>query len=105
MALNLIRLRQFSWAILPTIPFIGTEPRAPATASDNNDALARFSMNRQAAWREEDREWRHRSTGNEVVAALTPADLLNMGRWHAYAHIQRAGTVRQDLMVVTHEHT
>jgi hypothetical protein len=104
MAMNLIRRRQFSWDILPTKPFIGTEPGAPVTFSEVDDTLTRFALNRQAAWREEDREWRHRSTGNDIVPALTPADLIAMGRWHAYAHVQRAGAVRQDLMVVKHEH-
>jgi hypothetical protein len=102
MASNLIRHRQFGWDILPVKPFIGTEASAPTSAGDS--ALSAFSANRQAAWREEDREWRYRTTGNTIVAALTPADMIGMGRWHAYAHIQRAGAVRQDLVLVRHEH-
>jgi hypothetical protein len=100
---NLIRQRQFSWDILPTKPFIGTEPSAPY--DPEGSVTGTFSANRQGVWREQDREWRYRTTGNDIAPALTPADMIGMGRWHAYAHIQRAGAVRQDLMLVKHEHS
>jgi len=41
-----------------------------------------------------------RSAGNEIQPALRASDLLHMGRWHAFAHIQRAGAVRQDIIVI-----
>ena len=100
---NLMRQRQFSWDILPSKPFIGSEGSAPIDMESST--LAHYTANRQNVWREQDREWRYRTTGNDIAPALTPADLIGMGRWHAYAHIQRAGAVRQDLMLVKHEHS
>jgi hypothetical protein len=35
---------------------------------------------------------------------MTPADFIAMGRWHAYAHIQRAGVARQDIIELRHEY-
>jgi hypothetical protein len=103
MAMNIITFRQRGWDIVPSKPFIGTERSAPYDF-DRDSTLAVFQANRQAQWREQDREWRYRTTGNTIVSALTPADVISMGRWHAYAHIQRAGAVRQDLVVINHVH-
>ncbi len=64
--------------------------------------LARLSAQQAASWRAEDLEREYRMEGNERMPALTPIDLITMGRWHAYAHIQRAGCTRQDIMEVKH---
>jgi hypothetical protein len=56
-----------------------------------------------AAWRAEDLERDYRKSGNEMADALTPADLIHMGRWHAFAQLQRAGAVRQDILAVQHD--
>jgi TraM recognition site of TraD and TraG len=65
--------------------------------------LALIQAQRQAQWRAEDLERDYRKSGNEVAEALTPADLVHMGRWHTFAQIQRAGAVRQDIMAVKHD--
>jgi hypothetical protein len=56
-----------------------------------------------AVWRAEDLEREYLTHGNDQQPALTTADILQMGRWHAFAHIQRAGAVRQDLIRVQHD--
>lgn len=56
-----------------------------------------------AHWRAEDLEHKYRSEGNEIKPGLTSADILGMGRWHAYALVQRAGAMRQDIISLTHD--
>lgn len=56
-----------------------------------------------AFWRQEDLDRQYLTAGNEMRPVLQPADILAMGRWHAFAHIQRAGGVRQDLIQIRHE--
>ncbi len=56
-----------------------------------------------SAWRSEDLTRQYRTQGNERQAALTPSDILHMGRWHAFAHIQRAGAARQDIIRIEHD--
>lgn len=58
-----------------------------------------------AHWRAEDLERQHRMHGNETKPTLTPTDMLAMGRWHAFAHVQRAGSARQDLIAIRHDFT
>lgn len=59
---------------------------------------------RQAAeWRAEDLTRQYRMHGNEKHRALSQADLIHMGRWHAFAQVQRAGAVRQDIITVEHD--
>jgi hypothetical protein len=65
--------------------------------------IAQIQALQQATWRAEDLERDYRKSGNDIVDALTPADLVHMGRWHAFAQIQRAGAVRQDIMTVQHD--
>ena len=65
--------------------------------------LAKLSAEQSSAWRAEDLERDYRTKGNEIMPALTPADIIAMGRWHAYAHVQRAGAVRQDIMTLQHD--
>ncbi len=57
-----------------------------------------------ATWRAEDLDRSYRTTGNDMCPALTAADVINMGRWHAFAHIQRAGAVRQDIVSIEHDY-
>lgn len=57
----------------------------------------------RAVWRSEDLTRQYRTQGNERQPALSPADIIHMGRWHAFAHIQRAGAVRQDIVRLTHD--
>lgn len=66
------------------------------------DAAAQLSAQQQAAWRQEDMEQRYRTEGNTMSPAMTPADFIAMGRWHAYAHVQRAGLARQDVVTLGH---
>ncbi|MCG2841050.1 type IV secretion system DNA-binding domain-containing protein [Sandaracinobacter sp. RS1-74] len=68
------------------------------------DAAAQLSAQQQALWRQEDMEQRYRTEGNSMAPALTPADFIAMGRFHAYAHIQRAGLARQDVVALEHKY-
>lgn len=54
--------------------------------------------------RAESQERSYRTEGNTIAPALTPADFIAMGRWHAYAYIQRAGVARQDVVELRHEY-
>jgi hypothetical protein len=65
--------------------------------------LAQIQSVQAAVWRAEDLERDYRKSGNEVADALTPADLIHMGRWHGFAQLQRAGAVRQDIIAVKHD--
>ncbi len=65
---------------------------------------ARLSAMQQATWRAESQERSYRTEGNTLAPAMTPADFIAMGRWHAYAHIQRAGIARQDIVELRHEY-
>lgn len=65
--------------------------------------VAEIQSRQAAAWRAEDLERDYRKTGNELAEALTPSDLIHMGRWHAFAQVQRAGDVRQDIIAVEHD--
>ena len=65
--------------------------------------LAAMQAHQAAAWRAEDLSREYRTEGNDREHALSASDIIHMGRWHAFAHIQRAGAVRQDLIVVTHD--
>lgn len=65
-------------------------------AADNHGS--QLSARQQAAWRQEDRDSKYRTEGNALAPALTPADFIAMGRFHAYAHVQRAGLARGDVI-------
>lgn len=56
-----------------------------------------------AVWRAEDQDRKYLSEGNETKPTLAVSDLITMGRWNAFAHIQRAGAARQDIIEVTHD--
>ncbi len=88
------------------IPRDATSGSAGLGASSGDPGNA-ASMGALAAahWRAEDLNRDYRASGNEQVAALAPSDLIHMGRWHAFAHVQRAGAVRQDLITVEHDLT
>jgi hypothetical protein len=58
-----------------------------------------------AHWRAEDLTRDYRKEGNELSPALTASDMIHMGRWHAFAHIQRAGSMRQDIITITHDYS
>jgi hypothetical protein len=78
-----------------------------STGSDSSHAhstyLAAMQAHQAATWRAEDLSREYRTEGNDRQQALSASDIIHMGRWHAFAHIQRAGAVRQDLIVVTHD--
>lgn len=84
-------------------PTYAPDMRFVPEATDQATQLASLSAQQQAAWRQEDRDRQYRSEGNAMTPAMTPADFIAMGRWHAYAHIQRAGIARQDVVALTHE--
>lgn len=85
-------------------PEVAAEGRVrPTGPADNSTRLAQIQAERQARWRAEDLERDYRKSGNELTEALTPADLVHMGRWHTFAQLQRAGAVRQDIMGVQHD--
>ncbi len=67
-------------------------------------SMARIQALQAAHWRAEDLEHKYRTEGNQMTAALTPADIIGMGRWHAYALIQRAGAMRQDIISLNHDY-
>jgi hypothetical protein len=71
---------------------------------ENSILVTAIQMRQAAAWRAEDLDRDYRTQGNENRQALTPSDMLGMGRWHAFAHIQRAGAARQDIIVVEHDY-
>jgi hypothetical protein len=66
---------------------------------------ARMGSSQAAHWRSEDLNRQYLSQGNELQPALTVSDIMHMGRWHAFAQIQRAGAVRQDLIRLEHDFT
>ncbi|SNS32272.1 TraM recognition site of TraD and TraG [Sphingomonas laterariae] len=84
-------------------PTYAPDMRFVPDATDQATQLAALSAQQQAAWRQEDRDRQYRAEGNAMTPAMTPADFIAMGRWHAYAHIQRAGIARQDVVALTHE--
>ncbi|MFN3607441.1 MAG: type IV secretion system DNA-binding domain-containing protein [Hyphomonas sp.] len=83
-------------------PTYATDNRFVPTATDQPTQLAALSAMQQAAWRQEDQDRKYRTEGNTTAPAMTPADFIAMGRWHAYAHIQRAGLARQDVIELQH---
>ena len=87
----------------PDLQFVATLP-SPAHEKDNSTLITGIQMRQGAVWRAEDLERQYRSQGNDQVPALTPSDLIGMGRWHAFAHVQRAGAARQDIIVVEHDY-
>ena len=84
-------------------PAYAEDARFIPKASDQATGLAALSAKQQAAWRQEDQDRRYRTEGNAMAPAMTPADFIAMGRWHAYAHVQRAGLARQDVVVLRHQ--
>jgi hypothetical protein len=68
-----------------------------------NDRTAILQAQQAAFWRAEDLTRQYRMQGNEKAPALTSSDIIQMGRWHAFAHIQRAGAVRQDIITIEHD--
>ena len=67
------------------------------------DRTQEMQAEQAAHWRAEDLERAHRQHGNDREAALTPADVVQFGRFHAFAHVQRAGGARQDVIDIKHE--
>jgi hypothetical protein len=86
----------------PDFRFVAALP--PPLKDENSTVITAIQMMQGASWRAEDLEREYRSKGNELRPALTSTDIINMGRWHAFAHIQRAGAVRQDIISVEHDH-
>lgn len=82
--------------------FIATDGTPSGGGSGGN--AARMGSLQAAFWRAEDLTRQYRMQGNEHVPALTPSDMIHMGRWHAFAQIQRAGAVRQDIVRIEHDH-
>ncbi len=83
-------------------PTYEQDTRFVPEATDQPTQLAALSAMQQAAWRQEDQDRRYRTEGNTTAPAMTPADFIAMGRWHAYAHVQRAGLARQDVIELAH---
>ncbi len=83
-------------------PTYETDTRFIPEGGDQAVQLAAISAQQQAAWRQEDQDRRYRTEGNTTAPAMTPADFIAMGRWHAYAHVQRAGLARQDVIELAH---
>jgi hypothetical protein len=86
----------------PDFRFLASLP--PPLPNENSTVITGIQMMQGASWRAEDLEREYRSKGNELRPALTATDMINMGRWHAFAHIQRAGAARQDIISVEHDH-
>jgi hypothetical protein len=79
-------------------PTYEADTRFIPQGGDQAAQLAALSAQQQAAWRQEDQDRRYRTEGNSMAPALTPADFIAMGRFHAYAHVQRAGLAREDVI-------
>lgn len=82
--------------------FVATDPTPGLGGGSSGNAASMGSL-QAAHWRAEDLTRQYRMEGNDLAPALTPADMLHMGRWHAFAQIQRAGAVRQDIIRVEHD--
>ena len=86
---------------------VGVAQSARAYSADTRfvagEEMAQVHSLQAAAWRAEDLERDYRKSGNDLADAVTPADLIHMGRWHAFAQVQRAGAVRQDIIAVEHD--
>lgn len=91
----------------PDMRFIPTETFSHATGDNaglnQSHYHAKMGALQASHWRAEDLERQMRSHGNELCPLLTTADLFNMGRWHAFVHIQRAGLARQDIIAIEHD--
>lgn len=85
-------------------PTYAADTRFVPEATDQATQLAALSARQQAAWRQEDQDRRYRTEGNSMAPVLTPADFIAMGRFHAYAHIQRAGLARGDVVKMEPHH-
>lgn len=97
-------------AYSPDLRFVPRDPTSGSSgtgfgSSGDPGNSASMGAIQAAHWRAEDLSREYRSNGNETVAALNASDLIHMGRWHAFAHVQRAGAVRQDLVTVEHDIT
>jgi hypothetical protein len=71
----------------------------------SGDGVAQTQALQAAVWRAEDLERDYRKTGNDMCDALAISDLIHMGRWHAFAQVQRAGALRQDIITVQHDYS
>jgi len=99
----------FTAAYRPDLRFIpyGTGPLYYGKdASVNHSKYVSNANAYQASyWRAEDLERQYRTQGNEQCHLLSSSDILNMGRWHAYVHVQRAGAAKQDIISIEHDHS
>jgi hypothetical protein len=92
---------------------IGTAQAQRAYAADTRfvprvstgDGVAQTQALQAAVWRAEDLERDYRKSGNDLCDALSISDLIHMGRWHAFAQVQRAGALRQDIITVQHDYS
>lgn len=82
--------------------FIATDATPGPGGGSAGNAASMGSL-QAAHWRAEDLTRQYRMEGNEMQQALTPADVIHMGRWLAFAQVQRAGAVRQDIIRVEHD--
>lgn len=57
-----------------------------------------FTHKMQLDFRREDQHRQTISTGIDTEPGITPSDILSMGRWFAYAHVQRAGARVHDII-------
>ncbi|MCR2832398.1 type IV secretory system conjugative DNA transfer family protein [Parerythrobacter lacustris] len=96
-------IRRASIGTATAQPTYAPDMRFVPEATDQATQLAALGARQQAAWRQEDLDRRYRTEGNAMSPALTPADFIAMGRWHAYAHVQRAGLARQDVVALKHD--
>ena len=96
---SLLKSEALTFEALPNQPTYAVDTRFIG----GNDAAAVLQSKQAAYWRSEDLTRQYRSQGNEKAPALTGVDLIQMGRWHAFAHIQRAGAARQDIVVIEHD--
>lgn len=101
-AIGLINPNRLSVAQHERRPTYEADTRFLAIDGQGGGNSASMGSLQNAIWRAEDLTRSYRTEGNEREKALTPADLIHMGRWHAFAQIQRAGAVRQDIIRVEH---
>ncbi len=91
--------------IAPHVPDYRFVPGAQPAGENKWSNAATLQGQQAATWRAEDLVRQYRSQGNESQKALSTSDILHMGRWHAFAHVQRAGANRQDIILVAHDFT
>jgi hypothetical protein len=72
-------------------------------AGNQGGGPSMMEWNRQEMLKAEDLNRQFLSAGNGLQPAMSVPTIINMGRFHAYVHIQRAGMARSDIITLNHQ--